>query len=116
MFKNSFFSSALNADLSDINNFTYAESFTLTKSIDKNKINKTIVKLKADKASETNQIFNRMLKILRKTMTKKLIFIYQACIDVEYHSKLFRETKTIVFKEIKKAITFFSKFTNQLLY
>ena len=103
MFKNSFFSFVLNADLSDINNFTYAESLTSTKSIDKNEMNNAIAKLKADKASETNQIFNRMLKMLRETMTKKLIFIFQACIDVEYHSKSFREAKTIMFKKIKKS-------------
>ena len=99
MFKNSFFFSALNADLSDINNFTYAESLTLTKSINKNEMNNAIAKLKADKAFETDQILNRMLKMLRETMTKKLIFIFQACIDVEYHSKSFREAKTIVFKK-----------------
>ena len=57
-----------------------------------------------------------MLKMLRKTMSKKLISVFQACINVEYHLKLFREAKTIVLKKIKKTITFFSKFTNQLLY
>ena len=109
MFKNSFFSFALNADLSDINNFTYAESLTLTKSIDKNKMNNAIAKLKADKTFETSQIFNRMLKTLRKTMTKKLIFIFQACINVEYYSKLFREAKTIMLKKIKKSDYIFFK-------
>ena len=54
MFKNSFFSSVLNVDLSDINNFTYAKSLTLTKNINKNEMNNAIVKLKADKAFETN--------------------------------------------------------------
>ena len=43
-----------------------------------------------------------MLKMLRKTMTKRLISIYQACIDVEYHSKSFREAKTIVLKKVEK--------------
>ena len=95
MFKNNFFF-VLNVDLKDINNFTYTKSLTLTKSIDKNKMNNAIAKLKANKAFKTNQIFNRMLKMLRETMTKKLIFIFQTCIDVEYHSKLFRKAKTIV--------------------
>ena len=103
MFKNSFFPPALNADLNDINNFTYAEPLTLTKSINKNEVNNAIAKLKADKAFETDQILNRMLKMLRETMTKRLIFIYQACIDVEYHSKSFREAKTIVFKKVEKS-------------
>ena len=53
-------------------------------------MNKTIIKLKANKAFETNQIFNRMFKVLRKTMMKRLISIFQFCIDVEYHSKAFR--------------------------
>ena len=66
-------------------------------------MNNEIAKLKANKTFETNQIFNRMLKMLRKTMTKKLIFIFQACLDVEYYSKLFREAKTIVLKKIKKS-------------
>ena len=62
-------------------------------------MNKTIVKLKANKASETNQILNRMLKILRKTMPRKLIFLFQACINVEYYSKLFRKAKILTFKK-----------------
>ena len=73
MFKNSFFSFVLNLDLSDINNFTYTKSLTLTKSIDKNEMNNAIAKLQADKAFETNQILNSMLNMLRETMTKKLI-------------------------------------------
>ena len=90
----------LNVDLNDIKKFIYANSLTLTKSI--KEINKAIVKLKADKAFETNQILNRMLKMLRRTMTIKLIFILQACINVEYHSKSFRKVKIIVFKKVKK--------------
>ena len=109
MFKNSFFFFVLNVDLSDINNFTYAKSLTLTKSINKNAMNNAIAKLKADKASETNQIFNRMLKMLRETMTERLISIYQACIDVEYHSKLFREAKTIMLKKVEKSDYIFFK-------
>ena len=35
-------------------------------------MNKAIVKLKADKTSKTNQIFNRMLKILRKNNDRKI--------------------------------------------
>ena len=109
MFKNSFFSSALNADLSDMNDFTYAKSLNLTKIINKKKVNKAIAKLKTDKTSETNQIFNRMLKMFRETMTKRLTLIFQICIDVEYHSKLFRETKIIVLKKMKKSDYIFSK-------
>ena len=66
-------------------------------------MNNAIAKLKTDKALETNQIFNQMLKMLRKTMTKKLIFIFQTCINVKNHSKSFREAKTIVLKKIKKS-------------
>ena len=109
MFKNSFFSSALNANLSDINDFTYAKSLKLTKIINKEKVNKAIAKLKTDKTSETNQIFNRMLKTLRETMTKKLTLIFQICINVEYHSKSFREAKIIMFKKIKKSDYIFFK-------
>ena len=35
-------------------------------------------------------------------MTKKLIFTFQACINVEYHSKSFKKTKIIIFKKNKK--------------
>ena len=48
------FSFALNVDLSDINNFTYAKSLKLTKIINKEKINKAIAKLKTDKAFKTD--------------------------------------------------------------
>ena len=102
MFKNSFFPSALNANLSDINDFTYAKPLKLTKIIDKEEVNKAIAKLKTDKTSETNQILNRMLKMLRETITKRLTSIFQVCINVEYHSKSFREAKIIVFKKMKK--------------
>ena len=97
--KKKFFS--LNVDLHDINNFIPVNSLILTRSI-KKEINKVIVKLKVDKTSKTNQILNRMLKILRKTMTKKLIFIFQACINVEYHFKSFRKAKIIIFKKVEK--------------
>ena len=50
-----------------------------------------------------------MLKTLRETMTKKLIFIFQICINVEYHSKLFRETKIIMLKKMKKSDYIFFK-------
>ena len=53
-----------------------------------------------------------MLKTLRKIITKRLTFIFQVCINVEYYSKLFREAKIIVLKKIKKAITFSLKFTD----
>ena len=83
-------------------------SLTLAKSIEKKEVNKAIAKLKADIASRTNQIFNRMLKMLWKTMIERLILIFQACIDVEYHSKSFRKAKIIVLKKIKKSdYTFF---------
>ena len=39
-------------------------------------MNRIIVKLKADKASKINQMFNRMFKVLQKTMTIKLISIF----------------------------------------
>ena len=58
--------------------------------------------MKADKAFETNLILNWTLKILRKTMTKRLIFISQACIDVEDYSKSFREAKIILLKKVEK--------------
>ena len=54
MFKNSFFSFVLNVDWSDINNFIYAKSLTLTKNINKNEMNNAIAKLKADKTFETD--------------------------------------------------------------
>ena len=42
--------------------------------MNKDKINNVIAKLKANKAFETNQILNRIM--CRKTMTKKLTFIF----------------------------------------
>ena len=83
MFKTSFFFFSINANLNDIKNFAYVNLLKFTKCIDKNEIKKTIVKLKVNKTFKTNQILNRTLKILRKTLTKKLIFIFQICIDVE---------------------------------
>ena len=72
-------------------------------------MNNASAKLKVDKALETNQILNRRLKMLRETMTKKLFFVFQACINVEYHSNLFREIKTIVLKKVKKSDYIFLK-------
>ena len=56
-----------------------------------------------------------MLKMLRETMTKNLIFIYQAYIDVEYHSKSFSEIKTIMLKKIKKSDYIFFKLYKLIL-
>ena len=50
-----------------------------------------------------------MLKSLRKTMTKKLTLIFLVCIDVEYYSISFRETKIKLLQKIKKSDDIFSK-------
>ena len=50
-----------------------------------------------------------MLKMFRETITKKLTFIFQVCINVEYYSKLFREAKIIMLKKMKKNDYIFSK-------
>ena len=111
-FKKSFFHFSLIVDLNDINNFIYADLLTLAKSI--KKINKAIVTLKADKVFKTNQIFNRMLKRLRKTVTKIKIYIssmHRRRISFEI---IPRNENYNTQKNQKKMITQFSKFTNQL--
>ena len=47
-----------------------------------------------------------MLKTLRETMTKRLTFIFQVYINVEYYSKSFCETKIILLKKLKKRLYF----------
>ena len=52
MFKENFLLLLLNVDLNNINDFIYVNWITLTKNI--KKINKTIVKLEANKTFKTN--------------------------------------------------------------
>ena len=42
-------------------------------------------------------------------MTKKLIFIFQTCIEIDYYSRFFRITKTIILKKIEKNDQIFFK-------
>ena len=52
-----------------------------------------------------------MLKIFQKTMTERLTFIFQTCIGVDYHSKVFRIAKMIILKKIEKSdYTFFKSY------
>ena len=48
-----------------------------------------------------------MLKIFKKTIIERLIFVFQICINVKYYSKLFRITKTIMLKKVEKKTIIF---------
>ena len=67
------------------------------------KMRKTLTRSKFDKISKSNDITNKILK----TCFQKLIFVltslFQACVTLEYHSRIFRKTHSITLKKSNKS-------------
>ena len=71
MFKKTFFLSPFETDLSDIPGFTYPASEESRIEIYADEINKIIARIKTNKTSKLNIIFNRMFKTLNSILIKK---------------------------------------------
>jgi hypothetical protein len=68
----------------------------------KNEIRQTIKKCKFDNVSNSNEILNRIFKILIKKLFSFLINLFWAYVEHDYHLLCFREINIIILKKSNK--------------
>jgi hypothetical protein len=102
-FWSSFFFDTTNANLSDILTYNYSnavdETFEL---INENEIKRAIKQCKSDNASRSNDISNRVLKVLVNKLISHFFNLFRVCAKLNYHSLCFRKTHIIALKKSKK--------------
>jgi hypothetical protein len=107
-----FFSSTRQIDLSDTSAYRYfSVVFESKRDISKDEIRQTIKRSKSDSASKSDEIFNRMLKLLMKKLMFTLMSLFRVCAEQNYHSRCFRKTHIIFLKKSNK-----SNYTNLKTY
>jgi hypothetical protein len=68
----------------------------------KNEIRQAIKWCKSNNASRSNDIFNRILKILVNKLMTHLMSLFRVCVALNYHSRCFREIHIIILKKSRK--------------
>ncbi len=98
-----FFFDTTNANLSDISTYNYSnavdETFEL---INENEIKRTIKRCKSNDASRSNDILNRVLKVLVNKLISHLLNLFRICVELNYHSFCFKKTHIMTLKKSKK--------------
>jgi predicted RNA binding protein with dsRBD fold (UPF0201 family) len=98
-----FFFDTINANLSDISTYNYSNAVNeMFELINENEIKKAIKRCKSDNASRSNDISNRVLKILVNKLISHFRNLFQVCVELSYHSLCFRKTHIIALKKSKK--------------
>jgi hypothetical protein len=107
-----FFSNTKQIDLKNTLTYRYSSVIIeLKRVISKNEIRQTIKKSKSNNASKSNEIFNKMLKLLMKKLMSTLINLFKICVKQNYHSRCFKKTHIIFLKKSNK-----SNYTNLKTY
>ncbi len=98
-----FFFDTINANLSDISTYNYSNAVNeMFELINENEIRRAIKRCKSNNASKSNDISNRVLKVLVNKLISHLLSLFQVCVELSYHSLCFRETHIIALKKSKK--------------
>jgi hypothetical protein len=112
MFTKQFFSKIIETNFNDMTSFNYRDVVVKTTSlISKNEIRQIIKKCKFDNVSNSNEISNRILKILIKKLFSLLTSLFRACVEYDYHLLCSREINIIILKKSNK-----SNYTNFKTY
>jgi predicted RNA binding protein with dsRBD fold (UPF0201 family) len=107
-----FFLSTKHADLNDTLKYCYLSAVIKThENIIEEKILQTIKKCKLDNASKSNDISNKVLKLLINKFMSTLLRLFRVCATLNYHFRCFRETHIIALKKSNK-----SNYTNFKAY
>jgi hypothetical protein len=103
MLTKQFFSKTIESDFNDMTSFNYRDVVVKTTSlISENEIRQIIKKFKFDNVSNSNEISNRIFKILIKKLFSFLTNLFRACVKHDYHSRCFREVNIIILKKSNK--------------
>jgi hypothetical protein len=98
-----FFFDTTNANLNDISTYSYSSAVDETSAlINENEIKRAIKWCKSNSASKSNDISNRVLKILVNKLISHLLNLFRVCVELNYHSLCFRKTHIITLKKSKK--------------
>ncbi len=103
LLSNLFFSDTIEIDLIDMSSFNYLN--VILKSsffIMKNEIRQAIKRCKSNNASKSNDILNRIFKILVNKLMTHLMNLFRVYVALNYHSRCFREIHIIILKKSKK--------------
>jgi hypothetical protein len=98
-----FFSNMIEIDFIDMSNYNYFN--LVSKSIlfiSKNEIKQSIKRCKSDNASKSNDILNRIFKMLVDKLMSYLVNLFRVCAKLNYHFCCFRQTHIITLKKSKK--------------
>jgi hypothetical protein len=107
-----FFSNTKQIDLNDTLAYRYfSVVFESKKIISENEIRQTIKKSKSNNASKSNEIFNKMFKLLMKKLMFTLMNLFEICVKQNYHSRCFKKMHIISLKKSNK-----SNYTNLKAY
>ncbi len=70
--------------------------------IDENEIKKAIKRCKSNNASRSNDISNRVLKVLVNKLISHFLNLFRICVELNYHLRCFKKTHIIALKKSKK--------------
>jgi hypothetical protein len=102
MLREIFFLAFFSTDLFDIESSFYSTTITCLITITEKKMKKILKRLALDKTSNSNEISFRILRVCFKTLTTILISLFQSCIELSYHSIVFKMINIITIKKLKK--------------
>jgi hypothetical protein len=112
-----FFFDTTNANLSDISTYSYSNAIDETFNvIIENEIKSMIKRCKSNNASKSNDISNRVLKILVNKLISHFLNLFRICAKLNYHSLCFRKRTSLHWKSRRRRITRTSKHINRSFY
>ncbi len=98
-----FFSNTRQIDFSDTLAYRYFNVvFESKRFISEDDIRQTIKRSKSDNASRSNEILNKMFKLLLKKLMFTLMSLFKICAKQNYHSRCFKRTHIIFLKKSNK--------------
>ncbi len=98
-----FFLSSSQANVSNIAKSFISLTVSFNSRITENEVKQIIRRVKADKASSTSDILNRVLQVSLAELISVLTSLFNACIIHKYYLKQFKKTQTIVLCKSKKS-------------
>ncbi len=98
-----FFPSSSQANVNDIAESFISLTVSFNSRITEDEVKQTIRWVKADKASNTSNILNRVLQVSLAELISVLTSLFNACVTHKYHSKQFKKTQTIILRKSKKS-------------
>ena len=100
--RETFFPPPIAANLSDIATTSYPLPITTNQEIKKEEVAKAIRRPAPDKVPGISGIPNRFLRVVLPNLGGYITHLFQACWNLGYHPRKFKEANTIVLKKLKK--------------